>query len=41
MSGGEILILGKAAIWFAIPPFFAWRELHALKRGRRKPDREH
>ena len=34
MSGGEILILGKAAIWFAIPIYFAWRELRALKRER-------
>ena len=41
MSNGEILILGKAAIWFAIPLFFACRELRILKRERRKPDREH
>ena len=40
MSGGEILILGKAAIWFAIPLFFAWRELRAIKNEPLKPDRD-
>lgn len=36
MTDAEILTLGKALIWFAIPIALAVREILALRRDRRR-----
>jgi hypothetical protein len=38
MTGGELLILGKAVIWWLLPLAFAIQQLVSVRRLRRRGD---